>query len=168
MRLHGWRAQADVKELLGASDVLFMPSNYEGMSVAVIEALAHGCAVVATRVSGVEDYEHHPLAHDCLWVYPVGDIAAAVAAIGAAAQVPPAARARAARALAEAELSLQACTARYRQLLRHLAPAHTRRSCPIPSRAVAGIVSFPVAMQRAARLWMARHRDRHPLPEPTR
>ncbi|WP_109107680.1 glycosyltransferase [Azospirillum sp. TSO35-2] len=43
-------ARTDVPELLAASDVFVMPSHWEGMPVAVLEAMAAGLPVVATRV----------------------------------------------------------------------------------------------------------------------
>jgi glycosyltransferase involved in cell wall biosynthesis len=42
----------DVSELLGAADVFVMPSRREGMSFAVLEALAHGVATVVADGSG--------------------------------------------------------------------------------------------------------------------
>lgn len=36
------------------ADVLVLPSDYEGTSIAMLEALAHGCVPVVTRVSGTE------------------------------------------------------------------------------------------------------------------
>ncbi len=51
VRFLGWRD--DVKELLGAMDLFVLPSLNEGMGRAVVEAMAAGLAVVATRVGGV-------------------------------------------------------------------------------------------------------------------
>jgi glycosyltransferase involved in cell wall biosynthesis len=45
----------DVRRLLGAFDMYVQPSHYEGMSIAMLEALAAGLPMVTTRVSGVDD-----------------------------------------------------------------------------------------------------------------
>ncbi len=45
----------DVREWLWAADLVVQPSRYEGMSIAVGEALASGRSVVSTRVNGAEE-----------------------------------------------------------------------------------------------------------------
>jgi glycosyltransferase involved in cell wall biosynthesis len=47
--------RADVPELLPALDVFALPSRYEGLPVAVVEAMAAGVPVVATAVNAVPD-----------------------------------------------------------------------------------------------------------------
>ncbi len=46
---------ATLKGLLVASDVILCPSISEGMPTVILEAMASGCAVVATRVGAVEE-----------------------------------------------------------------------------------------------------------------
>lgn len=48
-------ARKDVADLLGACDLVAMPSRAEGLGVAALEALAAGRAVVASRVGGLAD-----------------------------------------------------------------------------------------------------------------
>ena len=49
----GWRK--DLPDLFAAADVVALSSNNEGTPVAIIEAIAAGCPVVATDVGGVSD-----------------------------------------------------------------------------------------------------------------
>jgi glycosyltransferase involved in cell wall biosynthesis len=46
---------ARVREALGESDVLLMPSRYEGFGIAAAEALAHGLLVIATRAGALPE-----------------------------------------------------------------------------------------------------------------
>lgn len=114
---YGWQSQAKVSELLSGADILLLTSDFEGTPIAMMEALAAGCGVVGTRVSGIEDYELHPLAADCFAVFDVGDINAAVDKIGKIATVPPHARQATARKLAEKEFSMDVCLDRYIQAI---------------------------------------------------
>ena len=45
-------ARSDVSQLLAAFDVFALPSHNEGVSIAILEAMASGLPVVATRVGG--------------------------------------------------------------------------------------------------------------------
>ncbi len=55
LRVHLPGAAPDPRPWLGAADLLALPSRFEGLSNALLEALACGLPVVATRVSGTED-----------------------------------------------------------------------------------------------------------------
>lgn len=159
-RFRGWRPSAEIQEHLAASDILVLPSNFEGMPVCVMEALAVGCAVVASRVSGTEDYEHHALARDCYWLHDVGDTEAAARLIVAAASVDPAARAAAARRLAAAVFSVSASVRHYREFIASL-PRSTTAGGGVSLRqpALAVLTSHALAATRVARLWA---RGRYP------
>ena len=110
---HGWQAKAAVQQMLNASDILLLTSNSEGMPLVMMEALASGCGFTGTRVSGIEDYEHHALAARCVAVYAVGEIDDAVNKIMQVAAVPAALRRQSARTLAEAEFGMDTCLSRY-------------------------------------------------------
>jgi glycosyltransferase involved in cell wall biosynthesis len=123
---HGWQPVPRVMQKLRESDVLLMTSNFEGMPIAIMEALASGCSVVSTRISGIEDYEGSPLAADALWTFPVGDVGAAVDRLRAVGRLPRTTRQAAARKLAETEFAIETCMGRYESLVRSL-PSSSRR-----------------------------------------
>jgi len=54
-RVHwlGYRGRAEMPSLMNGSDVLLLPSRFEGMPITVLEALASGLPVVANAVGGV-------------------------------------------------------------------------------------------------------------------
>lgn len=109
----GWLSQAQVHEHLTNSDTLVLTSDFEGMPIAMMEALAAGCGFVGTRVSGIEDYEFHPLAPACFRVFDVGDINDAVSKIVELSDVSLTARQKAARSLAESQFSMDICLDNY-------------------------------------------------------
>ncbi len=54
-RIHFAGLRGDVPEILAASSLLVLPSQWEGMPNVVLEAMASGLPVVATRVEGVAE-----------------------------------------------------------------------------------------------------------------
>ena len=54
IRLLGIRS--DVIGLLKSADIFVLPSRYEGLSVAMIEAMACGCPIIATDAPGINAY----------------------------------------------------------------------------------------------------------------
>ena len=110
---HGWLLQSEVSKWLSDSDILVLTSDFEGTPIAMMEGLAAGCGLVGTRVSGIEDYELHPLSPDCIALFNVGDMEDAVSKIMKLASVSVSARQQAARKLAECEFSMEVCLKRY-------------------------------------------------------
>jgi glycosyltransferase involved in cell wall biosynthesis len=119
VHFHGWHR--DMAAVYGDLDVVVNCSRNEGTPVALIEALAAGRPVVATRVGGTPDL----LARgDHGHLVPPGDPEALAAAIVGVLQSPDSARARAARGRAyvlrqhSAERLVNDVDRLYRQLLR--------------------------------------------------
>lgn len=67
----------DIREVLGRIDVLITPSQNEGFSVAMIEAMAAGRPIIATRVGGALDV----IDESCGLLYEPGDIDALAVAM---------------------------------------------------------------------------------------
>jgi len=128
VEFHGWLRSTDVLEILTRSDIMLLPSNFEGMPVAAMEALACGCAVVGSDSSGLEEYAAHPAARDALWIYPRGDVRGATVAIGAAGRVAREQRGAAARHFAAEEFSIEVCMDRYEAMLEGLASVRRPRA----------------------------------------
>jgi glycosyltransferase involved in cell wall biosynthesis len=77
VRFLGWRA--DLDRVYADLDVVVLTSRNEGCPVSLIEAMAAGRAVVATRVGGVPDLVEHGVAG---WLAEVDDVEGLAAAIG--------------------------------------------------------------------------------------
>jgi len=45
----------DIKPLLDSTDIFVLPSLYEGIPLALLEAMASGCAVIGSEVGGIPD-----------------------------------------------------------------------------------------------------------------
>jgi glycosyltransferase involved in cell wall biosynthesis len=72
VRMTGWLSRQEVQRILRESDVFLFPSHFEGLPNAVVEAMAVGLPVIATRVGGVPDLIRHG---DSGFLVDVGDIA---------------------------------------------------------------------------------------------
>ncbi|MDT8855531.1 glycosyltransferase family 4 protein [Paracoccaceae bacterium Fryx2] len=78
VEMPGWLAEPDVRALCASADILVLPSHAEGLAMAVIEGLAHGLAVVTTRVGAHEEALTDGVT--CSFV-PVGDAKALAGAL---------------------------------------------------------------------------------------
>jgi sugar transferase (PEP-CTERM/EpsH1 system associated) len=111
-----------VPQFLAAADLFVLPSELEGMSDAILEAMASRLPVIAHAVGGnpeLVDHEHTGL------LCEYGDTDALVAAIARLAHHDDEriAMGDAARRRAEQIFSLEAMLVRYADLYRHVAPA---------------------------------------------
>lgn len=99
-------SQPDVRPFLAAADVVVSPSDAEGCPNAVLEAMAAGCAIVATDVGGTAE-----VLGDAGVLVPPGDPAALAAgmadALSAAPRLTAAARDRA------LDFTMAKCAGRY-------------------------------------------------------
>jgi teichuronic acid biosynthesis glycosyltransferase TuaC len=81
----GARPLAEVPLWMGAADLVTLPSHHEGTPNVLLEALACGRRVVATRVGGIPDVIHSP---ELGVLVEVGDVAALGRALGEVASAP--------------------------------------------------------------------------------
>jgi teichuronic acid biosynthesis glycosyltransferase TuaC len=81
----GARPLEEMPLWMGACDVLTLPSHHEGTPNVLLEALACGRRVVATRVGGIPDVVHRA---ELGTLVPAGDAGALAAALGAALATP--------------------------------------------------------------------------------
>ena len=70
---HGYRSQAQLREQLARTDAFVMSSFAEGVPVVLMEAMAAGVPVVATRIGGIPELVEHG---ECGLLVPPGDPAA--------------------------------------------------------------------------------------------
>jgi glycosyltransferase involved in cell wall biosynthesis len=54
-RVRFWGVRSDVADILRAADIFTLPSQYEGNPMSVMEAMAAGLPVVASRVGGIPE-----------------------------------------------------------------------------------------------------------------
>ena len=115
----------DVAEWLATMDVFAHVSRAEGMSNAILQAMAAGLPVVATRVPENEELVIEGVTGRCVGVGTMPDLASALVAYSSDA---PARRAHgaAARRRAQSEFPLQRMTEAYRTLYAGLAAAAVR------------------------------------------
>ena len=107
--------RSDVPDWLAALDLFVHPTYYEGMSNAVLEALAAARPVVATAVDGLRDVVE-PGVHG--WLVPPGDVPALAAAMKEALGQPEraAGMGRAAAARVRAEFGMERLVRAYAAL----------------------------------------------------
>ncbi len=108
-------ARTDIPELLAASDLFVLSSLWEGLPIALLEAMSAGCPVVATEVGGVTEVVQRGALG---LLSPPADPDALAEAILRALDDPQATRARgeAARAWVKAHYSMEAWVGKLERL----------------------------------------------------
>ena len=117
--------RTDVGDLMAAADLLVLPSDFEGLPLVMLEAMAAGLPAVATRVAGTADVVEHGVTG---WLVPPRDAGAlahmiaaaladrdALAAAGRAARLRHRQRFSAARMVADTECLYAAVAQRGRE-----------------------------------------------------
>ena len=121
LRLAGWRDEA--MAWMAAFDVFVLPSRWEGLPVALVEAMSLGIPAVGTRVSGIEDVIEDGVTG---WLAEPANPRALADRLGCAI-ASPAARARigeAGRTSVETRFSAEAVAAAHDRLYQALLSGH--------------------------------------------
>lgn len=123
---HGRLPAAAVRDQLMAADLFVLPSRYEGMSNAALEAMEAGLALLITRCGGIDLHVDPSMG----WVVPSGDASALANGLRAALGTDSETLAdmgRNARLMAEETFSIESMARRHLELFRSLAtPVDTR------------------------------------------
>jgi glycosyltransferase involved in cell wall biosynthesis len=85
LRFHGWLGHAETYALSRSADIFVLPSHAEGQAMSLIEAMAHGLAIVATPVGA--HLEAVKPDRDALLV-PPGDVPSLAKALATLIQEP--------------------------------------------------------------------------------
>lgn len=117
VRFMGWRDRDELAGIYRAADIFVLPSRDEGMPNVVLEAMASGLPVAASRVAGAEDLVTDG---ETGFLVPVEDAAALADALRRLVDDPAlrAAQGRRGRERVEAQFSWRAAAAAYLDLLR--------------------------------------------------
>jgi glycosyltransferase involved in cell wall biosynthesis len=84
-RIHFTGHRDDIEALLAEATIGVLPSTIEGLSNTLLEGMAAGLPMVASRISGNEDFVRHG---DNGWLFEAGDRVALAACLRAAAALP--------------------------------------------------------------------------------
>jgi glycosyltransferase involved in cell wall biosynthesis len=142
VRFIGGVSDADVHSLLALADLFLNPTLYEGSSLVTLEAMSHGCAVVATRAGGIPDKIEEAVTG---WLAEPGDADSLAQAISRWRMAGDGARAHVGAAAAERcrqRFDWPRCADRYVEVIRALDGRSGGRVVTGP-RAAAGIGAEP-------------------------
>jgi glycosyltransferase involved in cell wall biosynthesis len=128
-RVRFFPGSPDIRPFLHQASLLVLSSRYEALPNVVLEAMAAGLPVAATRVGGLPELV---VPGRTGWLVPPGDAPALAAALSQALGDADAREAlgRTGRDIALADFSLQAMTRRYEQVLSSLLKDRKSPTCP--------------------------------------
>jgi glycosyltransferase involved in cell wall biosynthesis len=128
-RVRFWPGQPDIRPFLHQACLLVLSSRYEALPNVVLEAMAAGLPVAATRVGGLPELV---VPGRTGWLVPPGDAPALAAAMSQALGDAEAREAlgRTGREIAVADFSLEAMTRRYETVLSSLLMDRRAPICP--------------------------------------
>jgi glycosyltransferase involved in cell wall biosynthesis len=128
-RVRFWPAQPDIRSFLHQACLLVLSSRYEALPNVVLEAMAAGLPVAATRVGGLPELV---IPGRTGWLVPPGDAPALAAAMSQALGDAEAREAlgRTGREIAVRDFSLEAMTRRYETVLSNLLQEGRAPKCP--------------------------------------
>lgn len=153
----------DVPGLIAAADLFVLPSRFEGLPLAALEAMAAGVPVIGTRVCGLSEVIGDGVTGRLVTARDSVALAAAIQATleqpGIAAAWGRTGRLRVEREFSAARMARETA-ALYEELCREQWPRHERRYLADPSREIQGDGSGISAGSDVAVIRVARHEGR--------
>ena len=173
VRLLGAAPNAQVRELMQAADIFFLPSRWEGIALSIYEAMACGLAVVGARVGGQAELVT-PEAGVLVEPGPEESEVEQYARLLKALLADPErrqARGRAARARVESGFPLERLGEALEALFREAGELHRRQPRPLPGPGLAracasAAVEYLRLFALAEDLWLERGRSGAARPAP--
>lgn len=85
VEMHGWKSNAEVRQMVAQSRAFLLPSFAEGLPVVIMEAFALGRPVISTYIAGIPEL----VDNSCGWIIPAGSIEDIVIAMRGALKASP-------------------------------------------------------------------------------